>query len=223
MWFPHRQQVGTSGIEPLSRQTRWIFSRCLSIRLCVHVHRIPRQKYPMPLQFFFKCNFAAKSTHADCCVKSPPGLEPGTYSKKGLKEKLLFQLSYDDIFVAVSVKSGYDNVIFRQPPPGSWQCGIRTHEPIGTDLQSACFDHLHTCQELPDRWQLPGVLPPITVSLPKKTGLNFTSADKLNIKRSTYCSMPNCNGDGRYRTCDTLDISQLLYHWATSLNRLQDG
>ena len=63
----------------------------------------------MPLQFFFKCNFAAKSTHADCCVKSPPGLEPGTYSKKELKEKLLFQLSYDDIFVAVSVKSGYDN------------------------------------------------------------------------------------------------------------------
>lgn len=105
-------------------------------------------------------------------------------------------------------------VIFRQPPPGSWQGGIRTHEPIGTDLQSACFDHLHTCQELPSRWQLPGVLPPITVSLPKKTGLNFTFADKLNIKRSTYCSMPNCNRDGRYRTCDTLDISQLLYHWA---------
>ena len=66
----------------------------------------------MPLQFFFKCNFAAKSTHADCCVKSPPELEPGTYSKKGLKEKLLFQLSYDDIFVAVSVKSGYDNSYF---------------------------------------------------------------------------------------------------------------
>lgn len=61
---------------------------------------------------FFKCNFAAKSTHADCCVKSPPGFEPGTYSKKGLKEKLLFQLSYDDIFVAVSVKSGYDNSYF---------------------------------------------------------------------------------------------------------------
>lgn len=124
VWFPHRQQVGTSGIEPLSRQTRWIFSRCLSIRPCVHVHRIPRQKYPMPLQFFFKCNFAAKSTHADCCVKSPPGLEPGTYSKKGLKEKLLFQLSYDDIFVAVSVKSGYDNVIFRQPPPGVGRVGF---------------------------------------------------------------------------------------------------
>ena len=74
-------------------------------------------------------------------------------------------------------------VIFQQPPPGSWQGGIRTHEPIGTDLQSACFDHLHTCQELPSRWQLPGVLPPITVSLQKKTGLNFTSADKLNIKK----------------------------------------
>ena len=112
VWFPHRQQVGTSGIEPLSRQTRWIFSRCLSIRPCVYVHRIPSQKYPMPLQFFFKCNFAAKSTHADCCVKSPPGFEPGTYSKKGLKEKLLFHLSYDDIFVAVSVKSGYDNSYF---------------------------------------------------------------------------------------------------------------
>ena len=100
---------------------------------------------------FLSATLQLKALTLNCCVKSPPGLEPGTYSKKGLREKLLFHLSYDDIFVAVSVKSGYDNVIFRQTPPGSWQGGIRTHEPIGTDLQSACFDHLHICQELPSR------------------------------------------------------------------------
>lgn len=61
---------------------------------------------------FLSATLQLKALTLNCCVKSPPGFEPGTYSKKGLKEKLLFQLSYDDIFVAVSVKSGYDNSYF---------------------------------------------------------------------------------------------------------------